>query len=168
MKRILLSILILGFCSINHVLQAQDEEFEQIFSVVETMPSFPGCGAIEDSTEKVRCTEKELLKHCYMNIRYPNEARVNNIQGFVVVQFVVTKEGTVEDAVILRGIGGGCDEELLRVVNLMNELEEKWTPGTQNGKSVNVRYNLPIRFKLAQSNSSSVPNKKRRKKRDRD
>ena len=67
-----------------------------------------------------------------------------NIEGLVLVSFVVEKDGNISNASVLRGIGGGCDEEALRVVARM----PAWKPGQQGGKPVRVRYTLPMRFKL--------------------
>jgi periplasmic protein TonB len=102
-----------------------------VFTYVEQMPRFPG-----DSDS--------LLKFLNSTVRYPDEARSKNIQGRVVVKFVVDKDGSITNPVIVRGIGGGCDEEAIRLINAM----PKWTPGYHNGKAVRVYYTLPISFKL--------------------
>lgn len=78
-------------------------------------------------------------------LRYPSDARKNNIQGRVFVSFVVDKDGSITDAKVIRGIGSGCDEEALRVINE----SPKWNPGTQRGKEVRVSYTVPIFFQLA-------------------
>ena len=110
-----------------------DETYKQdeILTVVEKMPEFPG-------------GEKEMYKFILKNLRYPEIARENNIQGMVFVSFVVSKEGSLRDIKVLRGIGFGCDEEAMRVILRM----PKWEPGTQRGKPVDVRYTLPFNFKL--------------------
>ena len=95
------------------------------------MPGFPG-------------GEAKLFEYLQKNIKYPPVARENGIQGRVYVTFVVDKEGKIRDAKILRGIGGGCDEEALRVVRAMPD----WKAGRQNGRSVQVQYNLPVNFTL--------------------
>lgn len=82
----------------------------------------------------------EFLQH---NIRYPEAARREEIQGKVYVQFVVTANGEADNVHIIRGIGGGCDEEAMRVVKLM-----QWEPATFCGKWIDVKYNLPINFTL--------------------
>lgn len=97
----------------------------------EVMPSFPG-------------GEAEMFKSLGQNVKYPTTARDAGIEGVVYVTFVIATDGSIDDANVLRGIGGGCDEEALRVVNSM----PNWTPGTQDGKPVKVQYNLPIRFTL--------------------
>lgn len=104
---------------------------EQIFSIVEEMPSFPG-------------GDEELLKYLGRNIKYPAIAKDAGIQGTVYVTFVVDEKGDVRDVKVLRSIGGGTDEEAIRVVENM----PRWKPGKQRGKAVKVQYNLPIRFTL--------------------
>ncbi len=110
-----------------------DEEVEeaQIFTVVESMPSFPG-------------GDKARIRFLNENIEYPKMARESGIQGRVYVTFVVERNGLVTDVKILRGIGGGCDEEAIRVVKAM----PKWIPGKQRGKPVRVQFTLPIKFTL--------------------
>lgn len=97
----------------------------------EIMPEFPG--GLE-----------ALLNYLSRNIRYPTEARQQGIQGRVYLSFVIEKNGSVSTIEILRGIGGGCDEEAIRVVEKM----PNWNPGKQNGRPVRVIYNLPVRFSL--------------------
>ena len=114
--------------------QQEEEESsddQQIFMVVESMPKFPG-------------GEVALHKYLAENIRYPEMAKESGIQGRVFVTFVIEKDGSVTDVKVLRGIGGGCDEEAVRVVKNM----PKWTPGKQRGKPVRVQFNLPVKFTL--------------------
>ena len=110
---------------------AIEEEVVEPYLQVEIMPSFPG-------------GEKELLKFLAENVNYPRLAREAKIQGLVIVRFVVDADGFVGNIEIPRGIGAGCDEEALRVINVM----PKWEPGYQNGRAVPVIYNMPIRFTL--------------------
>lgn len=118
-------------------------------TLVEQMPRFPGCETLQgDNDEKKACADQKLLQFIYKKIRYPNIARENGVQGMAVVSFTVTEHGTIINAEILRNPGGACGEEALRVVQLMNELPRRWTPGEQRGKLVRVKYNLPVRFKL--------------------
>ncbi|MBS1689629.1 MAG: energy transducer TonB, partial [Bacteroidetes bacterium] len=100
----------------------------QIFSYVEQMP--------EPSTD--------INSFIGKNLRYPDAARENNIEGRVVLKFVVNEDGSVSDISVLKGIGGGCDEEAKRVLSAM----PKWKPGKQNGHAVKVYFTLPIVFKL--------------------
>jgi protein TonB len=104
----------------------------EIFTVVEENPMFPG-------------GDEARMKFLRDNIKYPQMARESGIQGTVYVTFVVEANGTITNIKILRGIGGGCDEEALRVVRQM----PKWQPGKQRGKSVRVQFNMPIRFVLS-------------------
>jgi periplasmic protein TonB len=108
-----------------------DPDEGKVFTVVEEMPSFPG-------------GEEKLFEYLSKGIKYPAIARENNITGRVYVNFVVDKDGKIKDAKVLRGIGGGCDEEALRVVRSMPD----WKPGRQNGRNVQVSYNLPVNFNL--------------------
>lgn len=105
---------------------------DEVFSVVEVMPEFPG-------------GQKALTGFITKNLKYPEQAVEEGIEGTVFVTFVVEKDGKISGVRVLRGIGGGCSEEALRVVKSM----PNWTPGTQRGLAVRVQYNLPIRFKLA-------------------
>jgi protein TonB len=104
---------------------------EEIFTAVEQMPQFPG-------------GEAELLKWISSHIKYPTMAAENNIQGRVVVKFVVKKDGQVGDAVVVRSKDPDLDKEALRVVKSL----PKFIPGKMNGQAVSVWYTLPINFKL--------------------
>jgi len=103
----------------------------EIFTVVEENPTFPG-------------GETKLYKFLGESIKYPEEAKELGIQGRVFVNFVIETNGAVSNVKVLRGIGGGCDEEAIRVIKSM----PKWTPGKQRGIPVRVSYNLPIKFTL--------------------
>jgi len=120
----------------------------EIFKVVEEMPRFPGCENLPTMAERKACADKKMLEFIYANIEYPQIARENNIEGTVVVRFVVDKDGNVGEAEVIREIGGGCGEEAMRVVDLMGQLPEKWVPGKQRGRPVNVYFTLPVRFIL--------------------
>jgi len=102
---------------------------DEPLSIVEVMPTFPG-------------GDQAMFKYFGTQAKYPEEAAENGIKGAVYVAFVVERDGRISDVKVLRGIGGGCDEEAVRVVRSM----PNWIPGTQNGKVVRVRYNLPFRF----------------------
>ncbi len=109
----------------------EDVEEQQIFQVVENMPEFPGGRAA-------------LMKYLATNIKYPPYAKEAGIQGRVFINFVVERDGSITAVKVLRGIGGGCDEEAVRVVKAM----PKWKPGMQRGKPVRVSFNLPVKFTL--------------------
>ena len=113
--------------------EVEEEEVQEqeIFQIVEEMPAYPGGDA-------------KLMEYVAKNIKYPQIARETGIQGRVFVGFVVEPDGSVSNVKVLRGIGGGCDEEAMRVVKSM----PKWKPGKQRGKAVRVSYMLPVNFKL--------------------
>jgi protein TonB len=126
-----------------------EPKIKEIFRVVEQMPRFPGCENIQgDDKAKKACADQKLLEFIYQNIKFPAVARENGIQGTVVVNFVVNDDGSVTEVQVLRDIGGGCGDEAKRVVELMNNLPDKWTPGRQRGKAVRVSYTLPVKFRL--------------------
>jgi protein TonB len=128
------------------------DDVEEIFKVVEEMPRFPGCEDVNGSSaEKKACADKRLLEFIHANMEYPPYARENNIQGTVVVQFVVNRDGTIQDISVLRDIGAGCGEEVKRVVALMNSKNLRWTPGKQRGMPVRVIFILPVKFTLLTS-----------------
>ena len=137
---------------------------EEVLTVAEEMPIFPNCNTGEEEFEMRKCSEKQMLTEVYKNIQYPKEAREKGVQGVVVVQFVVNKTGEMEGVKIVKGLGDGCDEEIIRVVTAMKELG-KWTPGKQDGKVVNVRYRLSVRFRLYTNNDDieSIKPKRRNK-----
>src|SRR5690625_5390729 len=105
---------------------AEEEPEEDFFVVVEQMPELIGG-----------------LGELQSKIRYPEMARRAGIEGRVHIQFIVNERGEVENPVVVRGIGGGADEEALRVVS-----QAKFTPGMQRGRPVRVQYSLPIFFRL--------------------
>jgi TonB family protein len=109
----------------------QKEVPQDVFDVVEVMPQFPG-GA------------PKLFEYLSQNIRYPKEAMESNTQGRVIVSFVVCKDGSICDAKVVKSVSPALDAEGLRVISSM----PNWTPGTQSGKAVNVKYTVPISFRL--------------------
>lgn len=111
--------------------EEEEESAQQIFTVVEEMPKFPGGDA-------------ELLSFIAKSIKYPVIAQENGIQGRVICTFVVNRDGSVVDAQVVRGVDPSLDKEALRVIGTM----PKWTPGKQRGKPVRVKYTVPITFRL--------------------
>lgn len=109
----------------------EDAKEEVIFIDPVLQPEFPG-GSIA------------LSKFLQRNIRYPEEAKKNKVQGKVYVKFVVQVDGSISDIKVLRGIGSGCDEEAIRVVEAM----PKWKPGEKDGKPVPTEFVLPFSFRL--------------------
>ena len=113
------------------VVEEEEVEEQQIFQVVEEMPEFPGGMA-------------ECMKFLAKNIKYPTIAQENGVQGRVIVQFVVNKDGTIVDPVVVRSVDPYLDKEALRVIKAM----PKWKPGKQRGKAVRVKYTVPVTFRL--------------------
>ena len=118
-----------------------------IYKAVQEMPQFQGCDEEAGDGRLDKCSEKAMLSFIYTQIKYPQTARDNNVQGRVIASFIVNKKGKLEKIKILRGIGSGCDEEVIRILELMNT-ETTWTPGRQDNAVVNVQYILPVNFKL--------------------
>lgn len=104
---------------------------EEVFMVAEQVPEFPG-------------GMKELLKFLQDNLKYPENAMKNNVQGRVIVQFVVEKDGTLTEFKVARSVDPDLDAEALRVLQTM----PKWKPGMQRGKIVRVKFTVPVSFKL--------------------
>ena len=136
MKRLLLLLAL--FVSISFInaqtdvpIVKSESDNADLFTVVEQMPEFPG-------------GEQAMNDFLLKNLKYPQMAKDKGIQGKVWLSFVVDKDGTIKDVEVLRGIGGGCDEESVRVVKLM----PKWKPGYQSGKPVMVKFRFPINFIL--------------------
>lgn len=108
--------------------QPKPEVEKKIFDVVEMQPSFPG----------------NLMEYLSNHIQYPAVAQENNIQGRVVIQFVVETDGSITAVKVVRGVDPSLDKEAVRVVKGMPH----WIPGKQNGQPVRVRFTLPVQFRL--------------------
>ena len=111
--------------------EEEEVEEEQIFQIVEETAEFPG-------------GMSECMKWLSKEIKYPTISQENGVQGRVIVQFVVNRDGSIVDAKIARGVDPYLDKEALRVVNKM----PKWKPGKQRGKAVRQQYTLPVMFRL--------------------
>jgi protein TonB len=108
-----------------------DVEDNSVQTYVEQMPEFPG-------------GEAALMKYLHDHINYPPLAVENEIQGKVIIDFVVGKDGSISKITVAKSLGFGCDQEAVRVISTM----PKWNPGKQNGRSVNVSYKVPVKFTL--------------------
>lgn len=113
------------------VVEEEQVEEETIFEIVEKMPEFPGGQAA-------------LMQYLNKNIKYPTIAQENGTQGRVIIQFVVNRDGSVVDPVVVRSVDPYLDKEALRVISTM----PKWNPGQQRGKAVRVKYTVPVQFRL--------------------
>jgi len=113
------------------IIEEEEEEIEQVFVVVEQMPEPPGGMA-------------GLMKYFGKHVRYPIVAQENNIQGRVICQFTVFKDGHIGDIKVVRGVHPSLDKEAIRLLSTM----PKWKPGKQQGKAVNCKFTVPVVFKL--------------------
>lgn len=113
------------------MVEPEPEPDEIIHVAVEENPEFPGGTAA-------------LMEYLRKNIKYPAICRENNIQGRVLVSFVVNKDGSIVDVEVVRGVNPSLDKEAVRVISQM----PNWTPGRQLGRAVRVRYSLPVSFRL--------------------
>jgi TonB family protein len=110
---------------------------EQVYNAVEKMPTFPG-------------GDEARIDFMMKNLKYPEQAKKNGVQGKVFVTFIVETDGSLTNVKVMRGIGAGCDEEAVRVIKLM----PKWTPGIEKGKPVKVQFVLPIKFALGEKSDA--------------
>ncbi|WP_288205127.1 M56 family metallopeptidase [uncultured Parabacteroides sp.] len=122
-------IMVVGYGSSNS--DNQSSSSNQVFTMVEKMPNFPG-------------GQSALISFLAKTIQYPKEAQEKGIQGVVVCSFIVEKDGSLSDVTVIRGLDPVLDKEALRVIGEM----PKWTPGTQRGQAVRVKYTVPLTFRL--------------------
>lgn len=118
--------------AIDSIPEVKFDSLSNAYISVKVMPTFPD-------------GEKALMDIITGNLKYPEQAQKLGIQGFVIVQFLIDKTGKIINPMVIRGIGGGCDEEAIRIVKLLPD----WTPGYHDGEPVPVKFSLPIRFKLS-------------------
>lgn len=116
---------------VDYIEVEPEPEEEEIFMVVEEQPEFPG-------------GYEAYMQYLKKNIKYPAICRDNNIQGRVIVSFVVNKDGKIVDAEVVKGVNPSLDKEALRVISTM----PNWKPGKQRGKPVRVKYSSPVNFRL--------------------
>lgn len=124
----------------QHNTTSEPQNTEEVFMVVENMPEFPG-------------GLNTCLKFLADHVAYPKEAAEKKIQGRVIVQFVVMKDGSIANARVIRSVDPLLDAEALRVIGLM----PKWKPGTQRGQAVNVKFTMPITFRLDKDSTDMQP-----------
>ena len=115
----------------GYIVDGFEDEFSDVYQITEQMPEFPG-------------GEGEMMKFVQDNVVYPQQAKDAGVEGRVFVAFIVETDGSLSDVKVLHGIGHGCDEAAVEVVQLM----PKWKPGFHNGEAVRVKSLLPISFQL--------------------
>ncbi len=127
--KVALMMLVLLFSFMTSTAQTKKNDME--YCIVEMMPQYPGGLAA-------------MLKYIRENIKYPEQAMKERIQGRVTVSFIIEKDGSISDVKAVRSVHPLLDKEAVRMVKSM----PKWSPGKHNGKPVRVRYNIPVMFKL--------------------
>lgn len=133
MKKLILMTVMAIFCLMTASAQKTvvSQENQKVFDTVEQMPEYPG-------------GMPALIEFLQSNMKYPEDAQKQKVEGRVMVMFVVEKDGSITDVKVARNVFPSLDEEAVRVVNAM----PKWTPGKEKGKPVRVQYTLPISFRL--------------------
>ena len=116
---------------VGEAIEEPGEDPNKIYTVVEQQAEFPG-------------GMQAMMKFISQNMKYPSQARRMGTEGSVFVEFVIDQQGQISGAKVIKGIGTGCDEEAVRVVNKM----PAWKPGKQNGRAVKSRFVLPVKFVL--------------------
>ena len=116
---------------VENIVVEEEPEEEAPFMVVEDMPQFPGGDAA-------------LMEYLSKNIKYPAICRENNIQGRVLIQFIVNRDGSIVEPEVIKSVNPYLDKEALRVISTM----PKWKPGSQRGKPVRVKFTVPVNFRL--------------------
>jgi TonB family protein len=114
------------------------------FKHVRDAPTFPGCENSSHILEGKRCADEKFLQFINANLIYPTEAKKKRIEGMVVVEFMVEKDGSVSNIGLIQDIGGGCGQAALDVVSKM----PRWNPGPARGRPKKIRFVLPVKFKL--------------------
>ena len=117
--------------STPHKNEVETKPSNKVYDVVETMPQFPN-------------GDVALMEYIRNNMRYPTVAEANGIQGRVIVTLVVERDGSITDVEVTKSVDPSLDQEAVRIVKNM----PKWKPGTQNGKTVRVKYTIPVTFRL--------------------
>lgn len=127
---------------------------------VDEMPRFPSkdCEVLKSEETKRKCSNTELIKYIYSNIKYPKAARIAGTEGQCLIRFKVMQNGSLENIRLLKDIGHGCGEEAKRVIEKINTDNIRWIPGKKDGKNVAVEFTIPVNFKLqdAQKDETSV------------
>ena len=150
MRKLLFSLMVLNFLNIataqqDSLSQSKPVDTSKIFTVVEKMPLLLSCDSLDiPYYEKMRCSEKEVSIYVSKNFQYPLDARNANVQGLVVVKYVINTDGSVGEMEIIKSVHPALDEEALRLLKAM----PAWSPGYQKGKAVRVSYHFPVKFKI--------------------
>jgi TonB family protein len=120
---------------------------ETVYNVVDQMPVFPGCDESLKGEDLLECSNQKLMQFIFSNIKYPKAAQEKEIEGLVLVKFVVNTDGSIGHREFVRTLGHGMEETVDDMLAKMQK-EIRWKPGIHNGKAVNVAFTLPVKFKL--------------------
>ena len=133
MKKLILMLLMAGCClmTANAQKTVVSQTNQKVFDTVEQMPEYPG-------------GMQAMIEFLQTNMKYPEDAAKQKVEGRVIVQFVVETDGSVTDVHVAKQVFPSLDAEAIRVVKAM----PKWTPGKDKGRVVRVKYNLPIVFRM--------------------
>ena len=118
----------MAFATVNAYSQSDDSD-NSVYKLVEEMAQFPG-------------GQNEMLKYLQENLQYPEAAKANDVHGKVIVKFIVERDGSLSDIKVMRGLGSGCDEEAIRLIQSM----PKWKAGKNRGKEVRTSMMVPVIF----------------------
>lgn len=125
--------------------QAQVATVTEKFENIDEYPRYPGCNDPNKPIEELEeCSEVRLMQFIYSNLKYPDVAKSKKLTGNVTVKFTVEKDGKITNAKIDKGLGDGCDEEVMRLVQMM----PAWVPGKHEGKTLDVDFILSVKFTL--------------------
>jgi len=150
-RRALLLLISLISIGLPLSLKGQSPVDTTIYDFAEHMPRFPICEGLDTTLEiKKKCADESFLAFMYENISYPVAALQENLEGTVVLSFVVEKNGFITQPTIVKDIGGGCGEEALRVVTGMQQMGMRWVPAVKSGDTVRARVTVPLRFRIEQ------------------
>ena len=128
MKKLFLIMFFMAFVSVNAYSQSDDSD-NSVYAMVDERAQFPG-------------GQNEMLKYLQENLQYPEAAKANNVHGRVFVKFIVERDGSLSDIKVMKGLGNGCDEEAIRLIQSM----PKWKPGKNKGKEVRTSMTVPVNF----------------------
>ena len=129
---------------------------DDLFITVEQRPLYPGCADEADLQARKHCADRAMLEDVYTNITYPEGARNAGAQGMAVVSFIVEKDGRISDPRVARDPGHNLGATAKAVVQRWIDTDLRWEPGTQNGQPVRTQFNLPVKFKLDDSEAAAA------------
>ena len=125
-----------------------EKDMSKPFTMVEQMPQFPGCESEQDETLRSQCQAGKMYQFIGEHLKYPEEDRAKGLEGMGVVQFVVQPDGEMSDIQVVRSPSPAMEKEMMRLMQAMADLPQKWIPGRHEGIPVPVALTLPIKFKL--------------------